>query len=81
MRAELGARVGVRIEFVPALPEPGELHLWHECGEQRVVRTGRAQVELALPEGPAALTLVVGGKRSERALRIVSGMATVVWQN
>lgn len=80
VRGEPGSRVGVRIEFVPALPARGELHLRHECGEQLVVPTGHAHVELTLPEGPVALLLVVGGNRYERVLRIVDGMTTVVWR-
>jgi hypothetical protein len=72
-------RVAVRIDFEPALAVPGELHVVHECGERQVVTTGCAGLDLSLPEGPAAFTLLTAGAQHELALRVTRGMPPVEW--
>ncbi len=75
-----GHRVAVRIDFEPALREPGELEVAHECGERFVLAAPRSGVELRLRPGPVALVLHAAGRRHEWVLRVGPGMAPVVWE-
>ncbi len=72
-------RVSVRLEFEPVLRAPTVLHHAHECGESGEVPTGCTGVELTLPPGPVSFTMVVDGYRHELAVRVQTGMASVVW--
>lgn len=73
------SRLPVRIDFEPALTEPGRLEVEHECGERTEYAVPPSGVDLWLLPGPVALTLFTGGHRLVQALRIEIGMEPFIW--
>ena len=60
----------VAIVFEPALPAVGELAVSHESGWSFAGSAAPSGVTLAMPEGPANLTLQVGAKRYHHSIKV-----------
>lgn len=63
----------VAIEFKPALAMAGTLSVRHESGWAVKITAPPSGVDLAMPEGPASLQLIVGGRQFELTLKVSSG--------
>jgi hypothetical protein len=74
----------VAIVFEPALAATGTLSVRHESGWAVEVEAPPSGVDLAIPEGPASLLLVVGGRQFERTLKVAPGSdgnaSSCVWR-
>ena len=60
----------VTVVFEPALSATGTLSVRHESGWAVEVAAPPSGVDLAVPEGPASLLLVVGARQFERTLKV-----------
>ncbi len=63
----------VTIVFEPALAMTGTLSVRHESGWVVKINAPPSGVDLAMPEGPASLLLVVGERQFERTLKVAHG--------
>jgi hypothetical protein len=74
----------VAIVFDPALAMAGTLSVRHESGWAVKIAAPPSGVDLAMPEGPASLQLIVGGHQFERTLKVSRGSdgsaLSCVWQ-
>lgn len=74
----------VTIVFEPALSVTGTLSVRHESGWAVEVAAPPSGVDLAVPEGPASLLLVVGARQFERTLKVAprsdGNASSCVWR-
>ena len=74
----------VTIVFEPALSATGTLSVRHESGWAVEVAAPPSGVDLAVPEGPASLLLVVGARQFERTLKVAprsdGNASSCVWR-
>ncbi|MFT4514395.1 MAG: hypothetical protein ACI89X_004416 [Planctomycetota bacterium] len=74
----------VAIVFEPALSMQGTLSVRHESGWSVEVIAPPSGVDLAVPEGPASLLLVVGEHQFERTLKVAArsdgNASSCVWR-
>lgn len=74
----------VAIVFEPALLKVGTLSVRHESGWSVELQAPPSGVDLAMPEGPASLLLVVGEHRFERTLKVApssdGNASSCVWR-
>lgn len=66
--------------FEPALPQPGTLTIAHESSFTCEVVARPSGCDVRIPEGPANLTLVVGGNRYELTTKISPAGGDLVWR-